>query len=85
MCAYFIFVLLKNGQKLQLIFFSLSFRLYKQFFSEGSANTKHITIQILNRSANTEYLIEFLKIESCSDSKVDEEGKEHSYGHHLLL
>ena len=25
------------------------------------------------------------KIESCSDSKVDEEGKEYSHGHHLLL
>ena len=41
------------------------------FCAEGSANTEHIT--------------RLFKIESCSDSKVDEEGNEHSHWQRLLL
>ena len=71
LCTLYIFPCQIWDNKLQFNFFSLSISVNKQFSSEGSANIEN--------------LITFLEIETCSNSKVDEEGKEHTQGHHFLL
>ena len=77
-CAKCVFPLFKKQALTKsfsiIFFFRLPVKLTKQFFTEGSANTQ---------KWNT--YTELFKIETCSDSKVDDGGKEDDHWHHLLF